>query len=588
VSTVAVSYPVGNITPTPANATFQVATAGTYRLHVLGVPSQIEAAGSFGVRIAPATGGAPVLDVADAITANPQFSGNESIVTADFAIATAGNYQLTVTDQAFPAPLASAPQVVLLQQNPNSAPTPVLSAPGPFAAQAGTTYSLIVIATADATARAGLFSVDVSAGSPSTRVFHTTRGVGRMPPAAEVNLSAGQYTLTLTDMGFPATLETVHAAIVQQDTTNQDTIIGSLAAAGNASITAAPGVAQVFGYATASTPLEVGAYALALTQGTQVALEATRIVDNSSDPMTPAIFSVTSPSAVAAGSHRITLKDFGFPTAFAQLQAAVTQRSTVLGQLNAPGELTLALQAAPVKVLIATRPPASGGSGLFAVQVTGQTSGARVLETTQGTGGIFHAIPVTIPSAGRYDFTLADLEFPSALGSSALAVTQDTSVVGQIFGAGTLTGQQLSPGTYVLNFQGAPATNSTHGTYGLRVTNSPAAPALTFSAASTSIASGQQTTLQWSTMDATACSASNGWSGTKATSGSQTVGPLSASTTYELSCTGPGGTANASVAIGVAAANASSKKGGGGGSNDLVFIALLGIAAALHRCRSTA
>jgi hypothetical protein len=208
-----------------------------------------------------------------------------------------------------------------------------------------------------------------------------------------------------------------------------------------------------------------------------------------------------------------------------------------------------------------------------------------VLETTQGAGGIFHAIPVTIPTAGRYDFTLADLEFPSALGSSALAVTQDTNVVGQIFGAGTLTGQQLSPGTYVLNFQGAPAANSTHGTYGLRVTNAPSAPVLTFSASSTSIASGQQTTLQWSTTDATACSASNGWSGTKATSGSQTVGPLSASTTYELNCTGPGGSTNASVVVGVAAANSSSKRGSGGGANDPTFIALIGIAAALRRAR---
>ncbi|HEX5429453.1 MAG TPA: dockerin type I repeat-containing protein, partial [Patescibacteria group bacterium] len=48
--------------------------------------------------------------------------------------------------------------------------------------------------------------------------------------------------------------------------------------------------------------------------------------------------------------------------------------------------------------------------------------------------------------------------------------------------------------------------------------------------------------------NATSCTASNAWSGTKATSGSQSVSPASTST-YTLTCTGSGGSGNASISV---------------------------------------
>ncbi len=54
-------------------------------------------------------------------------------------------------------------------------------------------------------------------------------------------------------------------------------------------------------------------------------------------------------------------------------------------------------------------------------------------------------------------------------------------------------------------------------------------------------------TIAWSSQDATSCTvAPSNWTGT---SGSQTTGNLTANTTYSLSCTGPGGTANDSVQV---------------------------------------
>ncbi len=75
-------------------------------------------------------------------------------------------------------------------------------------------------------------------------------------------------------------------------------------------------------------------------------------------------------------------------------------------------------------------------------------------------------------------------------------------------------------------------------------------PTLTFTASPTSISSGQSSTLSWSTTNATSCTASNGWTGTKATSGGQSVTPSSAAT-YSLTCTGAGGSVTNSVSVSV-------------------------------------
>jgi hypothetical protein len=66
-----------------------------------------------------------------------------------------------------------------------------------------------------------------------------------------------------------------------------------------------------------------------------------------------------------------------------------------------------------------------------------------------------------------------------------------------------------------------------------------AATTVTLTATPTTGISPLSVTLNWSSTEATACSASGGWSGTKATSGSQTVTGLTANATFALTCTGP-------------------------------------------------
>lgn len=63
------------------------------------------------------------------------------------------------------------------------------------------------------------------------------------------------------------------------------------------------------------------------------------------------------------------------------------------------------------------------------------------------------------------------------------------------------------------------------------------------------VESGGSSTLSWTAVDAASCTASGGWSGDRPTSGAFTVGPINANTTYQLSCSGPSGTAMGMVTV---------------------------------------
>src|SRR5258705_116472 len=76
---------------------------------------------------------------------------------------------------------------------------------------------------------------------------------------------------------------------------------------------------------------------------------------------------------------------------------------------------------------------------------------------------------------------------------------------------------------------------------------SAAKPAVTLQATKSSVAMGTPVTLKWSAKDAQTCAASGGWSGTQPTSGTATTDPLTATTSYTLTCNGVGGSASQSA-----------------------------------------
>lgn len=77
-------------------------------------------------------------------------------------------------------------------------------------------------------------------------------------------------------------------------------------------------------------------------------------------------------------------------------------------------------------------------------------------------------------------------------------------------------------------------------------------PTVTLTAEPAAILINTSTTLNWSSTNATACTASDGWSGDKAATGTESTGPLAATTTFTLTCTGVGGSTTQQVTVSAA------------------------------------
>lgn len=84
--------------------------------------------------------------------------------------------------------------------------------------------------------------------------------------------------------------------------------------------------------------------------------------------------------------------------------------------------------------------------------------------------------------------------------------------------------------------------------------NPPPAPtlSLTLQSSAATVLQGSSVTLTWSSTAADSCSASGGWSGTRPTSGSETLSNLQSTATYYLRCSNSTGSVDQSVAVQVA------------------------------------
>ncbi len=141
------------------------------------------------------------------------------------------------------------------------------------------------------------------------------------------------------------------------------------------------------------------------------------------------------------------------------------------------------------------------------------------------------ASPATIASGNSSTLTWSSTNATTCTASGGWTGTELVS--------GTKSVSPISTTTYSLTCTG---TGGTSAPAGATVTVTAAAvPTVTLMASPATIASGNSSTLTWSSTSATSCTASDGWTGTMAASGMQSVSPAS-TTTYTLTCTGAGGT----------------------------------------------
>lgn len=204
----------------------------------------------------------------------------------------------------------------------------------------------------------------------------------------------------------------------------------------------------------------------------------------------------------------------------------------------------------------------SGAMALSGSTSVSPTSTATYVLMCNGLGGMIVATttvtvtPAPIPTLSLNGNPLNIFAgATSTLTWNSTNVTTCTASDGWTGAKATSSNEIVSPlatTTYTLVCGGLGGTATSSVTIGVTPTSTPPSPAptLTFTGDPLSITNGATSTLAWSTTDTLSCTASNGWSGTKGTSGNEIVSP-SSTTTYTLLCSGTGGATSSSVTIGV-------------------------------------
>jgi hypothetical protein len=556
---------------------------GTYTVQVLATaaipPPDTPGGGTFQLQVTGPGLSAP-LQYHDVVAApEPPSAPGQSILSTQFTVTSAGSYQLTVTDLQFPAALQTLQVLVFPKctvapcgSQAFVPPTPSTLAGSSLSVSLSLspgTYDLFVGSQADATALQGLYSIQIVNGS--TTAYAATVPVGELTAAASFAVtSSSSVSVQLADLSTPAALSSLVAVVTQGPS-----VLQSYPAAGtqtfSASASSAFGPVQIYVAAQPGSGGQ-GAYEI-YAQSVPTPPAAPTVLVDVTQPALAAgsvgfVYPVSAPAA--AGNYQLGVYDFGVPQSFGALTAAAVQAGHVLAS-TPNGSGIFAVAAAPLTVLVFPT-LASGTEGLFGVELVQPDansntpgSGTVAFATTQGVGAQFGAETVTITTAGSYELMLTDLGFPARLSSASVILTQGYANPGTQYSSGTTT-VSLKPGNYTLNVLAQPGTGASYGLYGLQLSPAPTA---TLAATPTSVSSTQSVMLTWSSTNATACTASaspavSGWSGSlPTTSGSQTLGPLSAATTFSISCSDVYGNsvgATASVAVTLPTAN---KTGGG-------------------------
>ncbi len=562
---------VGTALTKPGTLQINATAAGTYTVHVVGTPGGA-GSGPIGIQIGTAANPISVGSFSDniALPAGTGLSG-EGVLDDSFTVASYGNYTLSLTDLQLPQSLgtltlaltaqgASSVLQVLPDSNNNNAMQATVSL------QSGVTYRITAVGLVTSGATAGLFSAVVVPAGGGSPVYGNAVPVGATMLVATPALTAGNQTLTLADLAFPAALTQVGAAVVLN---GQSALAAPITAAGTQTFSAVGGTYQVFGVATPQTTSPAaGAYSIQIQPaGGSAELSVARTVTGSGSALTAYSFDT---SLASSGNYSIGLQDFSFPVAFNSLRLAAVQGGALVGTpLTSSGTLSASAQAGPITLLVIGQPDPSHG-GVFDVNITAAGSNALLFDATQGAGAAFIARKVSITTAGSYGISSSDLGFPASFSNLAVIVTRGSNNLGSIFSLGNLSLSNTAAGDYFINIIAQPS--GTAGTYALTMSTSPTV-ALTPSV--TSVAQGGTVTLTWSSQNAASCTATGGWSGTQPVSGSVQSSAITATTTFTLACTGPGGTTTVSATV--TANSAPAKSGGGGGEIDSMLVLGLGV-----------
>ncbi|HEV2269397.1 MAG TPA: hypothetical protein VGR92_08065 [Steroidobacteraceae bacterium] len=398
-------------------------------------------------------------------------AGQPPAVEHDFSVQNAGTYTVTVVDLGAKlspaAPLSSVAMAVTQGTTIVGTPGSVTAAGTPvtITATAAGTYTIHVVGTQGSTLGSGPIEEDVT-DSGGNRIFSSVdnlsaaaqqpSGVGFVDDSFTVSSSA-VYTVSMTDLQFPAALQTVspnNPQLILVDSTT-GTLVASLTSFGSTPTTSALNPGDTYDilavvqqgsangglFSVSVTAASTAAYGPRIVPVGEVAL-----LQSSASGQTQSTFSLT-----AATSTTLSLKDLAFPNApLTAVGAALVDETaqqpiaTVSG--TAQQTVTTPGTADTYQVFayaVADNTVNSGGSYSVTVQQGSffPFDEAQAVSSTSSTGVTVQAfnLDTSVAATAPYVFTLTDFKFPAALATAALAAVQNGQLLGSVNAAGNFT-----------------------------------------------------------------------------------------------------------------------------------------------------
>ncbi len=370
-----------------------------------------------------------------------------------FTIATTQDLVVTIafattTGQGYGPPVSAG--VVVTQAGAIAASAllaaPAASANTPLSAASGD-YTLYVFGVPDAGTGRSLFSVCIAPkANPSNCIsaaslsgIITAQSTANDPTVSTLSrtlvvTSPGAYTFNFADLQFPVALNVPPNLALFQGITP----VAAPITAGSP-LTLAAGTYTLLAIAQADQTIQSGLYGITITgpAGTAPLLDTAVPVG-----LTPAATACPNPSAQ---SLTLNVTDYAFPAALGSASALLTAGGTALGTASAAGgSMSFAAPAAPTAAPLYLWTYASASAptpGTFSVDVAGGTDLCTAAQGVQPSGAASsyaYAFVTPTLTAGAYQATAADLQFPSALSGLSFAVAQSGVIVKQSAAAAAL------------------------------------------------------------------------------------------------------------------------------------------------------
>jgi hypothetical protein len=400
-------------------------------------------------RLAAATGAAPPTEMS-------------------FNIPSAQDLVVTLTDLQVPAALVSAGVVVT--QGAAIAGSAQLAAPATSATislpAANGDYTLYVFGVPNAGFSVGTFTACIAPKADPANCIQSASLAGNITAQSSANdptvstfnanfavTTAGAYTFSFPDLNFPVALSMPpNVALFQGSTPVQ------LGIASGSSIDLSPGTYTLLAIAQADQTVKSGLFGITISApGTGVVLDAAVPVGLADSP----VFFANP----AAQSLTLRVTDYNFPGALASASALLTSGGSAVGTASAAGG-AMNFPAPAGNLKLWTYAGVGATPGTFSADVS---AGATDLFTTargvQPPGSADYAYAFVSPplTAGAYQATAADLQFPSTLSALSFAVAQNGAILQQSATAATVNFNAAAGNAVLLVAATTPANGSVSG-----------------------------------------------------------------------------------------------------------------------------